>query len=89
MLISAGVVTTLPLLCFTAGAKRLSYATLGFFQYIGPSIMFVLAVYLYNEPVNDARLSTFAFIWSALALYTWDSMRAVKEKRRTLKAQTT
>ena len=75
LLIMAGVVTTLPLLCFTAAAQRLRYSTLGFFQYIGPSIMFVLAVFIYNEPLEVERLITFAIIWSALALYSYDAIR--------------
>ncbi|MGL5588299.1 MAG: EamA family transporter RarD, partial [Aeromonas veronii] len=49
LLIAAGAVTTAPLLCFTAAATRLKLSTLGFFQYIGPSLMFILAVTLYGE----------------------------------------
>jgi len=75
ILICAGIVTTAPLLCFTSAAKRIQYSTLGFFQYIGPSIMFILAVSLYNEPLELTKLTTFAFVWSALAIYSWDSWR--------------
>lgn len=81
LLISAGIVTTLPLLCFTAAAKRLQYSTLGFFQYIGPSLMFCLAVMFYGETVGVDRLVTFGFIWSALALYTWDAILSSKKKK--------
>ncbi len=81
LLIMAGVVTTLPLLCFTAAAQRLRYSTLGFFQYIGPSIMFVLAVFLYKEPLQIERLLTFAIIWAALALYSYDALRAHQQTR--------
>lgn len=76
LLILAGIVTTAPLLCFTAAAKRLTLAALGFFQYIGPSIMFLLAIAIYNEPLVPAKLVTFAFIWTALAIFTADSLRA-------------
>ncbi|WP_125781068.1 EamA family transporter RarD [Pseudoalteromonas rubra] len=82
LLISAGVVTTLPLLCFTAAAKRIPYSTLGFFQYIGPSLMFMLAVVFYGEEFSAERVLTFAFIWSALALFSFDSYRAGKAQRR-------
>ena len=78
LLISAGIVTTLPLLCFIAAAKRLPYSTLGLFQYIGPSIMFVLAVVLYGETFTTERILTFACIWTALALFSWDTYRASK-----------
>ncbi len=74
LLIAAGVVTTVPLLCFTAAAQRIRYSTLGFFQYIGPSLMFVVAVWLYNEPLAFDKLVTFGIIWAALALYSIDTI---------------
>ncbi|PCI59522.1 MAG: protein RarD [Gammaproteobacteria bacterium] len=83
ILILAGVVTTAPLLCFTAAAKRLTLSALGFFQYIGPSIMFVLATFLYHEPLLDAKLATFALIWLALAVFSIDSWRARKALKST------
>lgn len=82
ILIGAGIVTTAPLLCFTAAARRIMYSTLGFFQYIGPSIMFVLAVFLYAEPLSDARLITFAFVWLALAIFSVDSLHAYRMNKR-------
>lgn len=82
LLLCAGVVTTAPLLCFTAAARRLKYSTLGFFQYIGPTIMFILAAWLYNEPLSEARLLTFVFVWCALLLFTFDSVRAYRKQRR-------
>jgi len=82
ILIGAGIVTTAPLLCFTAAARRIMYSTLGFFQYIGPSIMFVLAVFLYAEPLSDERLITFAFVWLALAIFSTDSLYAYRMNKR-------
>ena len=82
ILIGAGIVTTAPLLCFTAAARRIMYSTLGFFQYIGPSIMFVLAVFLYAEPLSDERLITFAFVWLALAIFSIDSLYAYRMNKR-------
>lgn len=82
LFILAGVVTTAPLLCFTAAAKRLLYSTLGFFQYIGPSIMFVLAVVVYNEPFNIERMITFGFVWTGLAVFTFDAVRQYRLTRR-------
>ncbi|CAH9049620.1 Protein RarD [Pseudoalteromonas holothuriae] len=86
LLISAGIVTTLPLLCFTAAAKRIPYSTLGFFQYIGPSLMFVLAVVFYGEEFSAQRIVTFAFIWGALALFSWDSYQWARKARKQKKA---
>ncbi|AOW77296.1 chloramphenical resistance permease RarD [Colwellia sp. PAMC 20917] len=82
LLIAAGVVTTAPLLCFTAAAKRLTLSTLGFFQYIGPSIMFFLATFYYQETLQPAKLVTFAAIWLALVIYSLDSLKARNEKRK-------
>jgi len=80
LLIAAGIVTTAPLLCFTAAAKRLTLSTLGFFQYIGPSIMFVLATFYYREALQTEKLFTFAAIWLALIIYSFDSLQARREK---------
>ena len=80
-LVMAGLVTTAPLLCFTAAAKRLTLSSLGFFQYIGPSIMFCLATFYFNEPLYTAEFITFIFIWTALALYSFDAYHNIKSKR--------
>src|SRR5690554_5294704 len=82
LLAAAGVVTTLPLLCFTAAAQRLRYSTLGFFQYIGPSLMFVLAIWLYGEPLAADKLITFAMIWTALAIYSIDTLVHQQRSKR-------
>ena len=82
LLISAGIVTTLPLLCFTGAAKRLQYTTLGFFQYIGPSLMFILAVVFYGELFDAERVVTFACIWSALAIFSWDSYHQSRKRKK-------
>lgn len=81
LFIFAGVVTTAPLLCFTAAAKRLTLSTVGFFQYIGPSIMFVLATFYYDEPLELSKLVTFGFIWLGLAIYSIDSIKTYRQAR--------
>jgi chloramphenicol-sensitive protein RarD len=75
LLVMAGVVTTLPLLCFAGAATRLKLTTLGFFQYIGPSIMFLLAVLAYDESFTSDKAITFAFIWCALLIFSVDGLR--------------
>ncbi|WP_417659246.1 EamA family transporter RarD [Pseudidiomarina sp.] len=82
LLIAAGVVTTAPLLCFNAAAQRIRYSTLGFFQYIGPSMMFILAVWVYGEPLAADKLVTFAIIWVALALYSVDTLVHQQRSKR-------
>jgi chloramphenicol-sensitive protein RarD len=82
LLLFAGIVTTAPLLCFTAAARRIKYSTLGMCQYIGPSIMFALAIVVYHEPLSQARLTTFAIVWLALAIFTYDSLNHYRKNRR-------
>jgi chloramphenicol-sensitive protein RarD len=83
LLIAAGIVTTLPLLCFTGAATRLKLSTLGFFQYIGPSLMFLLAVLIYGEAFTTDKAVTFAFIWGALVIFSFDGLRHNKKSKRT------
>jgi chloramphenicol-sensitive protein RarD len=82
LLIAAGIITTIPLLCFTGAATRLKLSTLGFFQYIGPSLMFLLAVGLYGEEFSTDKAITFAFIWSALILFTGDALLYKKRNQK-------
>lgn len=78
-LISAGLVTTAPLLLFAGAAKRLKLSTLGFFQYIGPSLMFLVAVWLYDEAFTQDKIITFALIWCSLVIYSWDGIKHRKK----------
>ncbi|MDK9779419.1 MULTISPECIES: EamA family transporter RarD [unclassified Vibrio] len=86
LLIAAGVITTLPLLCFTGAATRLKLSTLGFFQYIGPSLMFLLAVLIYGEPFTSDKAITFAFIWGALVVFSFDGLRNNSKSRKAARA---
>lgn len=80
LLLAAGIVTTLPLLCFTGAATRIKLSTLGFFQYIGPSLMFLLAVLVYGEAFTLDKAVTFGFIWSALVVFSFDGIRNGRKK---------
>ena len=68
-----GVVTAVPLLLFTAAARRLRLVTMGFLQYITPSLHFLLAVWVYGERFTAAHLVSFLCIWTGLALYSWSA----------------
>ncbi len=74
LLLSAGLVTTLPLLCFNGAATRVKLSTLGFFQYIAPSMLFLLAVFIYGEEFEPEKAISFAFIWGALVVFTFDGL---------------
>lgn len=82
LLIAAGVVTTVPLLCFTGAATRLRLSTLGFFQYIGPTLMFLLAVIFYGEVPGPDKMVTFGFIWLALAIFVADAVYTLRRTPR-------
>lgn len=75
LLVGAGLVTTIPLFCFAYGARRVRMTSLGILQYASPTITFLLGVFVYKEAINIDGLITFACIWAALAIYTWDTTR--------------
>lgn len=75
LLLLAGPVTALPLLLFTGAARRLPLSTLGFLQYVSPTLQFLLAVFLYHEPFTPARGVAFACIWAALLIFALHTLR--------------
>jgi len=72
-LMGTALVTGLPLLLFNMGARIIHLSTLGFMQYIVPSLFFLIAVLIFNEEVSKGQVLTFLFIWAALAIYSIDS----------------
>lgn len=83
--IGSGIVTSMPLLWFNNAAKRLRLSTMGFFQYIAPSLQLMLGVFLYQEPFTRTHAVTFTCIWAALAIYSTNSL--VTARSAQLKAQ--
>ncbi|WP_434779160.1 EamA family transporter RarD [Neisseria sp. Ec49-e6-T10] len=79
LLITAGAVTTIPLLFFNAAAIRMKLSTLGLIQYVSPTLVFSLAIFMYHEPINMDILITFCFIWVALLIFIVDSF--IHERR--------
>ena len=67
--------TALPLLWFATAARMLPLSTLGFLQYLGPSIQLLLAVPVLGEPLRARELASFALIWVGLAVFTADAAR--------------
>jgi chloramphenicol-sensitive protein RarD len=74
LLVSAGVVTAVPLLLFAYGARRIRLSTLGLLQYIAPTVQFILGVWVFHEPFSPERAAAFGFIWCGLLLYTADNL---------------
>jgi chloramphenicol-sensitive protein RarD len=75
LLILGGAITAIPLLLFTAAARRLPYSTLGFLQYVAPSLQFALAVFAFGERITTAHIVCFAAIWTALAIFVGEGIR--------------
>jgi chloramphenicol-sensitive protein RarD len=74
LLLGTGVVTAVPLLCFGQAARRLPLTTLGLLQYIAPSVQFLLAVWVRGEPFAASRAVSFALIWTALLIFSVESL---------------
>ena len=74
LLMGSSLVTAVPLLFFTLGARRILLSSIGLLQYIAPSGMFLLAVFVFDEPFSMAQVWTFVFIWIALIIYSTDSI---------------
>ncbi len=85
LLVLSGVVTALPLLWFSNAARRLPYSTIGFFQYIAPTLQFLLAVVVFGEPFTRVELRSFLLIWLAIAVFV--SEDRLQGRRRAMAPQ--
>jgi chloramphenicol-sensitive protein RarD len=74
LLIAGGPITVVPLLCFAIAAKRVSLTTIGFLQFLAPTLQFLVGVY-YGEPLTPARIVCFACIWAAVLVFSFDALR--------------
>ena len=79
LILSAGIVTAVPLVLFAYAARRIRLSTLGLLQYLAPSVQLIIGIWVYHEPFSRSRLISFAFIWTALALYTADNLLAQRQ----------
>ncbi|MER8415703.1 MULTISPECIES: EamA family transporter RarD [Mesorhizobium] len=75
LLIGCGPVTSIPLLLFAFGARLLRLSTIGIMQYIAPTIVFLIAVLIFDEPFGTTQAIAFGLIWTALAMYSWSMFR--------------
>jgi chloramphenicol-sensitive protein RarD len=82
LLIGSAVVTVLPLIWFNMAAQKLPLSILGFFQYIGPSLSFLIAVFLYGEQFTAGHAVAFSCIWLALALVSIEPFRRARRRLR-------
>ncbi|MBB3288239.1 MULTISPECIES: EamA family transporter RarD [unclassified Rhizobium] len=80
LLLGCGLVTALPLMIFANGAKLLRMSTIGIMQYIAPTMVFLIAVFLFKEPFDTPQLIAFSLIWAGLVLYSWSMLRQSRER---------
>jgi chloramphenicol-sensitive protein RarD len=77
-----GPMTAVPLMMFAAAARKMDYTTIGFLQFLSPTVVFLLGLFYFREQLQPAQLGCFVLIWSAMALFVWDLLR----NRRKLKS---
>jgi chloramphenicol-sensitive protein RarD len=81
LLAGAGVLTALPLMAFAAATQRLDLATVGMLMYINPTMQFLTAVFIFDEPFQPARLVSFGLIWGGLFVFSWSMWEKVRNRR--------
>lgn len=86
-LLFSGITTAVPLLAFSAGAVRIPLSLMGFIQYIGPTLIFLLGVFIFKEPFNIDQLITFSFIWAGIFIYIISQIAKIKKRPKPLKYQ--
>lgn len=88
LLLGCGPVTAIPLILYAFGAKLLRYTTIGLLQYVAPTMIFLIAVFVFHEPFSKWEAIAFALIWSALGIYTWSVFDSERKRRRVARATT-
>lgn len=85
-MIGGGITAIFPLLLFSIAARRLPYSIVGFTQYLAPTGQFLVGIFIYDEPLSTLRGATFAIIWLALAIFSWDLLRQMRGEKPALPA---
>ena len=80
LLMLAGPFTAVPLILFAFGARLLRLSTIGLMQYIAPTLIFLIAVFVFREPFSTWQFVAFCLIWSALAVYSWSTLRSARAR---------
>ena len=76
----SGVLTGVPLMLFAVATRRMSYTALGFIQFLSPTLVFLLGLFVFHEPLNPMQLGCFVAIWGACAIFTWDLLKVQRER---------
>lgn len=80
-IILGGPMTALPLLLFATAVRRMPYTVLGFLQFISPTVVFLLGLFVFHEPLRPAQLACFVAIWAAAALFCWDMLANARQRK--------
>lgn len=88
LIMLGGAWTAIPLLLFAIAARRMDYSVLGFIQFLAPTMVFILGLTVFDEPLKPVQLASFAFIWAALALFVWELWRGKRKNRALAQAGT-
>ncbi|MBX4858540.1 EamA family transporter RarD [Rhizobium sophorae] len=80
LLLGCGVITAVPLMIYANGAKLLKLSTIGIMQYIAPTMIFLIAVFVFREPFGTARMIAFPLIWAGLFLYSWSMLKGSRAR---------
>lgn len=81
LLMASGIVTAVPLLLFATAARRMSYAALGFAQYLAPTLQFLLGLFAFHEPLKPVQFACFLLIWISIAVFSFDMWRKMRAER--------
>lgn len=84
-LLLSGALTAIPLIAFTAGAKRIPLSLVGFIQYIGPTLMFIIGVFMFHEEFTTTHLITFSFIWLGVLIFSLAKYMQYKKYKSAIK----
>ena len=82
LILGLGVVTAVPLILYANGAKLLRLSTIGILQYIAPTMIFLVAVLVFDEPFGQARMIAFPLIWAALVIYSASMIKGLRRSRQ-------
>lgn len=79
LILASGVITAVPLVCFAQAARRLPLSTIGFLQYLSPTIQLLIGLLIFREPCPPSRVVCFGLIWVGLVIYSVDAYRQFRQ----------
>ncbi|GAK01707.1 LOW QUALITY PROTEIN: RarD protein [Geomicrobium sp. JCM 19055] len=82
ILLGSGIATALPLLLFAYGAKRITFSVIGILQYVAPTLMLIIGVFIFQEPFSSVQFMSFVMIWLGLLIFTTSRMQSTLRLRK-------